>query len=191
MTVPVRISSVQIPIRKRRPTVRKLMVWYPIIYPSSWIDFLLAKHSYLLLGGLDLKTQATQWQQLLSDFWIKYKAYDPLHVMNQPGSPPGYLTIPIYLHGDEGRGKYKLPVMVEAFQGCISYKGTSFKNSSGPLVLFSYPLILQSSGLLYSCIMGNFQFQQSLLYKHIQGIPIAPASSLQSFLLSFTGVMLH
>ena len=139
MTVPVRISTVRVPVRKRRPTVQKLMVWYPIIYPSSWIEFLLKKHSYLLLGGWDLKTQAGEWQQLLNDFWIKYKAYNPSHVMNEAEAPPGHVTIPIYLHGDEGRGKYKLPIMVEAFQACISYKGTSYKNSSGHPFLFSIP----------------------------------------------------
>ena len=53
--------------------------------------------------------------------------------MSGCNTPPTTHTVPLYIHGDEGRGKYKLPVMVEAVQPCISFKGVSFKNSSGPL----------------------------------------------------------
>ena len=56
---------------------------------------------------------------------------DPQHGMNAAGAPPSTHTVPIYIHGDEGRGKYKLPIMVEAFQAAISFKGAGFKNSSG------------------------------------------------------------
>ena len=94
------------------------------------MSFLLRKHSYLLLGGRDLEDVAS-WQSLLQDFWGKYLRYDPQHVMNGEGSPPASLTVPIYVHGDEGRGKYKLPIMVEAVQPAISFRGTSHKNSSG------------------------------------------------------------
>ena len=133
LSVPVKIDFIKTQVRKRRPLVKKVNVWHPVIYPSSWLDFLLKEHSYLLLGGHDL-SDTTGWQKLLSDFWSLYKAYDEDHAMNGPNSPPASHTIPLYVHGDEGRGKYRLPVMVEGFQPCISFKGTAYKNSSGNLV---------------------------------------------------------
>ena len=54
--------------------------------------------------------------------------------MHQADSPDASVTVPIYVHGDEGRGKYKLPIMVEAFQPAVSFRGDSHKNSSGPHV---------------------------------------------------------
>ena len=132
MTIPVKIDMVQIPVRKRRPTVKKVMVWFPVIYPSTWVSFLLREHSDLLLGGRHLN-QTSLWEDLLDNFWSRYKAYDAGHPMNGAMAPPAKRTIPLYLHGDEGRGKYKLPIMVEAFQPCISFRGTAYKNSSGPL----------------------------------------------------------
>ena len=51
VTLPLKISMVQIPVRKRRPSVKKVMVHYPCIYPSTWMSYLLEKQSYLMLGG--------------------------------------------------------------------------------------------------------------------------------------------
>ena len=133
LTLPVNIDLIQLPVRKRRPTVKKVMVWYPVIYPSTWIRFLLKEHSYLLLAGWSLE-EVTSWQGCLDDFWQSYKRYDPDHIMNRADAPPSNCTVPLYVHGDEGRGKYKLPIMIEAFQPAISYKGKAFKNSSGYLV---------------------------------------------------------
>ena len=129
--MPVNISFVETPVRKRRPLVKKVSVAYPVLYPSSWIDYLLREHSYLLLGGVDL-CDVGQWQASLSEFWRQYKVYDQAHIMNSSDAPPASHTIPLYLHGDEGRGKYKLPIMVESFQPCVSFKGVGYKNSSGP-----------------------------------------------------------
>ncbi|CAE7703995.1 unnamed protein product [Symbiodinium sp. CCMP2456] len=130
MTVPVELSFVETPVRKRWPTIKKVTVAYPVIYPSSWMRYLLQEHSYLVLGGNDIQDSA-RWQALLSEFWQLHNAYDPKHIMNGPVTPPATHTIPLYIHGDEGRGKYKLPIMVEAVQPCISFKGVTFKNSSG------------------------------------------------------------
>ena len=130
VTIPLEISLVKIPVRKRRPCVQRVMVWYPCIYPSTWMSYLLKNQSYLVLGGVDIQ-EPSKWQGVLSDFWRLYLQYDNCHIMNEPGSPAQTHTIPLYLHGDEGRGKYKLPIMVEAIQPCLSWKGTAFKNSSG------------------------------------------------------------
>ncbi|CAE7276692.1 unnamed protein product [Symbiodinium sp. CCMP2592] len=120
MTIPVELSFVEIPVRKRRPLVKKINVWYPVIYPSAWAAFLLKEYSFLVLGGVDLQ-EMQQWQQLLSDFWSEHKLYDPGHDMHAPMGPPPTHTVPIYIHGDEGRGKYKLPIMVEGHTYCTRF----------------------------------------------------------------------
>ena len=72
------------------------------------------------------------------------------------GGPPKEATIPLYLHGDEGRGKCRLPLMVQCIQPCISFKGPGFKNSSGSPVLFFGGMHFQ----IYPCqrdIQGCFK----------------------------------
>ena len=132
LTLALPIDFVETPVRKRRPLVKKVKVWYPVIYPSKWVEFLMKDHGHLLLGGVDARN-CRRWQANLHEFWIRYKQYDEQHIMNEASSPPTTHTVPIYLHGDEGRGKYKLPLMVECFQPLVSFRGTAFKNSSGPL----------------------------------------------------------
>lgn len=132
MTVPVSINFVNVPVRRRRPTLKKVEIAYPVIYPSSWMKYLLRKQSYLVLGGIDIEDTA-KWQAMLSEFWNLYNEFDPSNIMSEPNAPPLTHTVPLYIHGDEGRGKYKLPIMVEGIQPCLSFKGTSFENSSGPL----------------------------------------------------------
>ena len=132
LSVAVEISFVNTVVRKRRPLVKKVDVCYPVIYPSSWMKFLLQNHSYLILGGLELE-KLQEWQAMLTEFWTLHKLYDHdgAHVMSGRDAAPAHLTVPLYIHGDDGRGKYKLPIMVEAIQPCISFRGDSYKNSSG------------------------------------------------------------
>ncbi len=74
----------------------------------------------------------TSWKTGLAKFWDEYLLSDPDHPMKH-GGPPKEYTIPLYVHGDEGRGKRHLPLMVQCIQPVISYKGVNFKNSSGSL----------------------------------------------------------
>lgn len=144
LTLPLRIHTIEVPVKKCKPKVAKVWVHYPIILPSTWMDHLLKEYSMLLLGGHHIK-DAAGWRGLLSNFWDAYLKGDPGHPMSGKNAPPTDCTIPLYLHGDEGRGKYRRPIMVQAWQPCISFKGVAFKNSSGFLrmvwqdVLFSFP----------------------------------------------------
>lgn len=134
MTLPLKIHTVEIPVRKRKPQVRKVFVHYPVILPSTWAKYLLEKHSMLLLGGHDI-TASLSWKAELERFWRAYLRTEGDHCMNRDGAPPQNKTIPLYVHGDEGRGKFRLPIMVQAIQGVLSYKGPEFKNSSGQLTI--------------------------------------------------------
>lgn len=129
ITLPLRIHTVEIPVRRKKPKLRKLWVHYPVILPRTWMTYLLECHSKLLLGGHSIEDE-TLWKGELSQFWKLYLKTDPQHPMNF-GGPPQDRTVPLYIHGDEGRGKYHMPLMVQCIQPAISFKGPAFKNSSG------------------------------------------------------------
>ncbi|CAE7471695.1 unnamed protein product, partial [Symbiodinium necroappetens] len=104
LSVAVEISFVNTVVRKRRPLVKKVDVCYPVIYPSSWMKFLLQNHSYLILGGLELE-KLQEWQAMLTEFWTLHKLYDHdgAHVMSGCDAAPAHLTVetsagPINIH---------------------------------------------------------------------------------------------
>ena len=78
----------------------------PVLSPKAWIRFLLEKAPELLTGGhFDRATQTAN----LESFWQCYEKIHPEHEMR---TLPGYearraFTIPLSLHGDEGRGQKK------------------------------------------------------------------------------------
>lgn len=91
----------------------------PGLSPKSWIKFLLEKAPELLTGGyFDRATQNAN----LESFWRCYEKIHPDHEMR---TLPDYearraFTIPVSLHGDEGRGLKKgqtFVMMVESNLG--------------------------------------------------------------------------
>ena len=78
---------------------------------------------YFFFGGYTLD-EPLEIQRMLRDFWTKYKAYDGLEVENPAG------TLPVYIHGDEGRGQGKRPLLVVSFQPVISWAGEQHMNST-------------------------------------------------------------
>lgn len=80
LTVPLQIHTVEIPVRKRKPKVEKVWVHYPVILPTTWVKYLLECHSFLLLGGHNIKEEK-HWQQELGDFWTAFLKAEPNHPM--------------------------------------------------------------------------------------------------------------
>lgn len=146
LTLPLEIHTVEIPVRKRKPKVHKLWVHYPVILPTTWFNYLLEERSMLLLAGNALENEKS-WKRDLGSFWSTYLKEDRMHPMALPGAPPKEFTIPIYIHGDEGRGKYRQPLMIQAWQPAISFKGPMYKNSSGSLKLH----LVRCCTLHFSC----------------------------------------
>ena len=66
---------------------------------------------------------------------LSNEAADPDHPVFQDESLRKDLscTIPYLLHGDEGRGRMKQPILVIAFQGVLSHLGINRLNESGYL----------------------------------------------------------
>ena len=83
----------------------------------------------MLLGGHSLD-EPEKFQAMLSQFWARFRLVRPSLDLYQKTFDKSF-CIPIAVHGDEGRGKLRRPIMVEAWQPVISFKGTAFTNASG------------------------------------------------------------
>ena len=70
---------------------------------------------------------------LLGRFWERYSYIDPSHAAHAKAPDDRARTIPVLLHGDEGRGLAKVPVLVESLQPLISWMGGDVLNSLGRL----------------------------------------------------------
>lgn len=83
------------------------IITLPIHLPSSWLKVLLADHVFLLAGGVD-KNLGDQ----LEAFWTCYRSYQGGHAAFQKSKEELRATIPILVHGDEGRHVKKSNWMV-------------------------------------------------------------------------------
>lgn len=128
--LPIQVSLLPTKVRllKGRPKVETMD--YPILYPSTWLRYMLGHCSEIILGGFNISS-VPGWQAMLQSFWSKFQASQPEAQVADPK-----LTIPIALHGDEGRGKNKRPIMCIGWQPLISYLGPAVTNTSGCKVAF-------------------------------------------------------
>ena len=101
---------------------------FPVLLPSSWLQYALDNGGQLALGGH--KLHSTAWQHMFKEFWSKFEP-------SMPGVDLGLrdrsFLIPLAVHGDEGRGKAKRPIMVLAVQPIISWQGPEIVNTSGTM----------------------------------------------------------
>lgn len=74
----------------------------PILLPSSWLKVLLEEYPFLLGGGCD----GEEFNEQLSSFWTLYEFYQPGHEVYKKDKETLQSTIPILVHGDEGRYRY-------------------------------------------------------------------------------------
>ena len=127
-TLPITISSITVPVRgkSRQKHIEQQKAW-PILFLSDWMKaaFEPPYNGFFWLAGhkpdeLDL-VKAT-----LRRFWDRYQAVEPI----MPENPE--ITLPFFLHGDEGRGQCHRPVLVLAAQPVLGWHGedcvTSQKN---------------------------------------------------------------
>ncbi|CAE7855493.1 hypothetical protein AK812_SmicGene2567 [Symbiodinium microadriaticum] len=90
------------------------------------------------LGGHPLDAEDA-YCNMLADFWQNYAAINPeCAVFKRPDYSREFASrlIPMAVHGDEGRGKAKHPIMILSVQPVIGPKGPDFVNTSG---LKEYP----------------------------------------------------
>lgn len=129
--LPVKVSMERVWVRQQRPRVRQIQLAYPMIALRDWGELLLNSHPNLMLGGFSLK-QVSEYTEMFTRFWTRYQHLDPSHPIyaTHPESVRGR-CIPFLVHGDEGRGKGKVPILIQSFQMLIVPKGEQTTNISG------------------------------------------------------------
>ena len=130
-TLPVSISSVVVPVRgkSRYKHIEERRPW-PLLLLSDWVktSFENPYGGFFFLGGYKLD-QLDRVKDMLRRFWENHKMVDSNITPNKPE-----VTVPFYLHGDEGRGQCKVPVLVLAAQPIIGWGGEDRVNSKKYLV---------------------------------------------------------
>ena len=132
----VKISTLKVPIRikHKRRNGRQIIgvkkVDYPVIHLSSWFEKLINTFPQFFLGGFDLYQQEESWAGMLSNFWKNFLGVDPQHPVHLKTDAEKKRCIPIALHGDEGRGLAKVPLMIWSFQVIIPSSGPNNLNTT-------------------------------------------------------------
>ena len=125
-TLPIAISAVKIPVKIRKPSQVISKQW-PVLHLSSWLRTCMTDPHYgvfFVLGGKTLD-QLDEVHDMFSRFWQRYSYVDGSLAPPSPGS-----AIPIFIHGDEGRGQGKRPLMIVSFQVVIPWSGEDVVNNS-------------------------------------------------------------
>ena len=138
VTLKLALDPVHITIRRLKP-VRICEAWWPTLTMHSWVTYLFENHPKILLAGRILEDRSYQGE--FQKFWEMYRRIEPMHPVYESGFDTRYL-IPYAFHGDEGRGKGKIPFMVFSFQPLISHLGSSHCNDSTQLGSCSWMTIL-------------------------------------------------
>ena len=131
-TLPIPISTTKIRVRQSMKTVGEITCNYPFLRLSSWMKFILEQGGEFLLGGCK-SIDYVVYTNMFGRFWHRFKTVDPTHPVYEKDSKALQFTIPICIHGDEGRGLGKQPCMVTSYQPMIPFKGENTLNSLGQL----------------------------------------------------------
>ena len=128
-TLPASISSVNIPVKRMKKGGGEIMVQYPVMFLSSWMSFILeSAGGEFLLAGCTVR-DVVSFTTMFGRFWDRYYSFDKDHpIYKEKGAQERMFTIPVAIHGDEGRGAGKLPVMVESYQPVIPWSGENELN---------------------------------------------------------------
>ena len=90
-----------------------------MILPSSWLERLLKDYPFLLSGGRE-----NSLHDQLDAFWTCFHFFQPGHVAFQKSKQELRSTIPLVLHGDEGRYLKKGNYMVCTVETPIGQDGS-------------------------------------------------------------------
>ena len=127
---PVRIDCELVRVAFRKPYYRQDQIYWPVLRMGEWVDALLREAPEMILAGHTLEDQQG-WEAVFATFWMKYEQVNPGHpVYSDFDEATRRKCVPYFLHGDEGRGQCRKPLMIESFQPCVSHRGLEFTNES-------------------------------------------------------------
>lgn len=127
--LPVPIECTGVKIKLKKPKIRRIDVWWPILKVKDFCATLFQKSPGVLLGGHRL-CDVDAWKSMLKMFWKDFRTIDRSHPFFEAGLPEE-TSIPVHLHGDEGRGYRSKPYMVLSWQPAIPSIGLDGLNEKG------------------------------------------------------------
>lgn len=171
MQVPIPLQVMKIPIRRVKP-VRIIEVWWPMLKIHDWLSYLLQHKSPVVLGGGTIH-EPLSWQPTFTKFWQTYQAINPGHDVYGLEADAWGNVIPLFIHGDEGRGLQKQPWMVLAWQPVISHRGIRETNDSSKPGYIGFSLGCHvrhsfTTRFLFSCISASLYSGDSTLQALLQ-----------------------
>ena len=128
LSLPVSVSIIDIRIKGLRNKQERIVGW-PVLRMSDWARCALGRGGQMLLAGHCLEDEPA-WRAQLQDFWSHYSKIDGGHPVFSSGIDTS-ATVPFMVHGDEGRGRGKQPLLTISFQGILSHYGGHRTNMSG------------------------------------------------------------
>ena len=135
----MKVDAIKAPIREvKKGRVQKTEMDFACLLPSSWLAYSLSIGGEQFLGGHCLDS-GHLFEEMFSGFWTKYQIlYPDFPFFQRPDYPEiAKLSIPILVHGDEGRGSCKRPIMCLSVQPLVGWQGIGTTNSSGLLIYIS------------------------------------------------------
>ena len=124
------ITPVQAPIRmsKRGRPLRWTLSKHPMLLPSSWASCIFNHFAgRFFLGGQSLDC-ADAFGEILRTFWQRYQEVHPELPFFGDNSNDWTRSIPVALHGDEGRGQGRKPILIVSLQPLITTPDMSTTN---------------------------------------------------------------
>ena len=128
-SLPIEVSYTTVPIRDLKKRCETTAQW-PILKLSSWAQYELQKGGEMFLAGNNILDEAA-WRLELKTFWDRYENIDGSHPLFGMDPTARSMTIPYLLHGDEGRGRGKIPILTISYQCLLSHYGSHRLNMSG------------------------------------------------------------
>lgn len=142
----MKVFGVKTPVKPRSRHNKRADCMWPILHLSEWMKtaFTDPYNGFFLLGGKRLPDDLHAVHEMLSQFWERHQFVDGR--CTAPKEPR--CTIPYFIHGDEGRGQVKRPILVVSFQPLFSWGGEQTLNLGKILVPIEFfPCILCTSDL--------------------------------------------
>lgn len=132
----MKVDAIVAPVRKiMNCRVRKVDMQFASVLPSSWLEYSLSIGGEAFLGGHGVDSGHC-FEEMLAGFWKKYKDLRPdCPFFHRPDyAQVARRSIPILIHGDEGRGSCKRPIMCLSIQPLVGWQGIEHINASGLLI---------------------------------------------------------
>lgn len=126
LALPLPMDVVEITLKRVKP-LTTYQAWWPFLTMESWALYLLSHHPWVLCAGHELGSDKAQAD--LYQFWSMYQSVDPQHPIFSSDCKWTH-TVPYCLHGDEGRGRARVPFLVLSWQPLVGHMGMNRLNDS-------------------------------------------------------------